>query len=159
MAQDIVEKKHCFACKTFKLLAEFQKNQGRCRPCHSEAMKRSRAKHRAKVLEAQRKYRDSHREKLRESSRRYSASEAGKAKAKQYRNTDRSRFCRAARGTVINAVTSGRIPAARTLSCRDCGEQADSFHHLFGYAREHHLDVIPLCLTCHRIWDRRQSQA
>ena len=45
-------------------------------------------------------------------------------------------------------VRSGKKPPARTLKCRQCGKQAEEYHHHKGYAKEHWEDVIPLCRSC-----------
>ena len=45
-----------------------------------------------------------------------------------------------------NAIRSGRLPRANTLSCAVCGEPAEHYHH-DNYDKP--LDVIPLCRQCH----------
>ncbi len=48
-----------------------------------------------------------------------------------------------------NAVKLGKLPPARNLICCQCGAQAEQYHH-WSYAPEHWLDVIPVCVKCHR---------
>ena len=48
-------------------------------------------------------------------------------------------------------VRSGKKPPARTLKCRQCGKQAEEYHHHKGYAKENWGDVIPLCRSCQNI--------
>lgn len=47
------------------------------------------------------------------------------------------------------AVRIGRIPKATDCLCEKCGRPAVHYHH-WSYAREHRLDVIPLCIPCHK---------
>lgn len=51
---------------------------------------------------------------------------------------------------VRKAVRQGRLAPIRSLKCRDCGKVARHYHHHLGYARTHWLDVIALCVGCHR---------
>ena len=48
------------------------------------------------------------------------------------------------------AVKRGFMTAAITLKCSRCHAPAKQYHHHKGYAREHVLNVIPLCVSCHR---------
>lgn len=56
---------------------------------------------------------------------------------------------RAAHQAVRRARKSGKLPEASEVQCAFCGEPAQEWHHHKGYAREHWLDVIPLCIPCH----------
>lgn len=47
-------------------------------------------------------------------------------------------------------VKKGAIPPAKDLACRQCGKQADHYHHHNGYDDAHLTDVIPLCALCHK---------
>lgn len=53
-----------------------------------------------------------------------------------------------AQDTVKRAVQSGKLPKVQTLQCTHCGRMATSYHH-WSYEREHWLDVVPLCHSCH----------
>lgn len=52
-------------------------------------------------------------------------------------------------------VKKGRMTRAADLPCRDCGGNADEYHHHLGYSRGHWLDAVPLCKSCHvkRHWE------
>jgi hypothetical protein len=56
-------------------------------------------------------------------------------------------------------VRTGRRPHPNTLPCVDCdhvwteNERRHEYDHHKGYAAEHHLDVKPVCTTCHAIRD------
>lgn len=58
-----------------------------------------------------------------------------------------------ARYQVNLEVLTGRIPSPNSLPCDSCGHIGDGkrheYHHHLGYEAKHHLDVIPLCSTCH----------
>lgn len=59
---------------------------------------------------------------------------------------------RRAQEVVSEAIKAGKLPPARECSCVICGETAKEYHH-WSYQREHWLDVIPLCVTCHNKQD------
>lgn len=59
---------------------------------------------------------------------------------------------------VYRAVRAGKMPHASTLPCKECGNPAREYHHHNGYAREHWLDVIPLCIPCHVKADNRGNK-
>ena len=43
------------------------------------------------------------------------------------------------------------LPHPTTLRCKGCFVVlADEYHHPNGYAGKHQLDVVPLCISCHR---------
>jgi aspartate carbamoyltransferase regulatory subunit len=56
-----------------------------------------------------------------------------------------------ARGRVSNAVRVGKLPHVSTQNCVYCGKQAIQYHHYLGYEREHTLDVLPVCRSCHSL--------
>ena len=53
-----------------------------------------------------------------------------------------------ARNAVMYGIQTRKLPQPDSLNC-PCGKQAQEYHHHKGYAREHWLDVIPLCRSCH----------
>ncbi len=66
-----------------------------------------------------------------------------------------------ARQRVNVEVRTGRRPHPNTLPCTDCGhvwrpgERRHHYDHHLGYAAEHHLDVEPVCTTCHAARDQK----
>lgn len=56
-----------------------------------------------------------------------------------------------ARWAVQKAVLSGKLPRVSTLKCAYCKNQARNYHHHVGYAVEHRLDVVPVCIPCHKL--------
>lgn len=57
-------------------------------------------------------------------------------------------------GKVGQAVKNGMLPKAKTLICEYCHSKADQYHHPF-YEVGKELEVIPLCIPCHRQEDTR----
>lgn len=61
-----------------------------------------------------------------------------------------------ARQRINVEVRTGRRPHPNELPCADCGHvyrlgsKRHEYDHHLGYAPEHHLDVEPVCTTCHR---------
>lgn len=53
-----------------------------------------------------------------------------------------------ARYTVNHAVQSGKMPRPGNCVCMLCYGRAVAYHH-HSYKREHRLEVIPLCRSCH----------
>ena len=47
-------------------------------------------------------------------------------------------------------VRRGLMPRIETLRCNSCNNQAQARHHYLGYKKENWLDVIPLCIPCHK---------
>ena|SRR5579863_9599822 len=54
-----------------------------------------------------------------------------------------------AKDKVKNEWRTGRTPKASQLNCTDCGKPACEYDHYLGYAKEHWLDVEPVCRSCH----------
>lgn len=48
------------------------------------------------------------------------------------------------------AIRCGELPRADEVACAHCGQQARHYHHRNGYGQEALLDVIPLCVSCHK---------
>lgn len=64
-----------------------------------------------------------------------------------------------ARRYIRYAVEREKIQPAKELLCKDCGNQAQEYHHHKGYEKEYWLDVIPLCVKCHRRVANGQKKA
>lgn len=47
------------------------------------------------------------------------------------------------------AIRDEILPDPKKLKCINCGKKAKDYHHHLGYAKEHRLDVIPVCRLCH----------
>lgn len=101
---------------------------------------------------------DKVRERYRRVAIKYRASEQGKIKIKEYKHSDTGKqkdkeyrdnnpTQTKARAAVSQAVYVGKLPHVSTCKCR-CGKVAQEYHH-WSYAKEHWLDVIPLCRQCH----------
>jgi hypothetical protein len=53
-------------------------------------------------------------------------------------------------GAVHRAVERGDLIPVRTRQCVKCDKPAEQYHHHKGYAPEHQLDIIPVCVLCHK---------
>lgn len=75
------------------------------------------------------------------------ASEHGKPRA------ERNPLHERARKAVAYAVRTGELPNPNRLLCLDCGhlgaDRRHEYDHHNGYEPDHHLDVEPVCTTCH----------
>ncbi len=63
-----------------------------------------------------------------------------------------------AHAAVAKAILSGGLQRPGDLPCVDCGGPAAVYDHFRGYAREHWLDVEPVCISCNakRGWLKRE---
>lgn len=139
MAEQIIIKR-CTKCKETKPLSKFSKRSNR--PCGYQSECKSCR------LEYQRKYRQTERGKAihKAGNQRYNRSEKGKFTLNRYytRYPEKKK----AKDAVGKAIKSGKLLEPTSLQC-SCGKQAAQYHHHKGYAPEHRLDVIPLCIKCH----------
>lgn len=62
-----------------------------------------------------------------------------------------------AHAAVAAAIQAGKLVKPSELACADRGRPAAVYDHYRGYAREHWLDVEPVCDSCHalRSWRER----
>ncbi|MEE9354787.1 MAG: hypothetical protein V3U75_04280 [Methylococcaceae bacterium] len=156
MADHIITKR-CFDCKKNKPLTEYHKNcatkdgyQDDCKCCRNKRSEDYRKTTEGKIYNRKymRKYNKT--EKRKTYFRNYRTSENYKTSQKNSHEKSilktPERF--KARSIVSNAVATGKLASAKTLTC-SCGEQAEQYHHHKGYAKEHWLDVIAVCMPCH----------
>lgn len=59
----------------------------------------------------------------------------------------------AAHKAVATAVRQGKLIPAKSLKCCACDKQAQGYHHV-SYHPDDHLNVVPLCKSCHNKADR-----
>lgn len=55
-----------------------------------------------------------------------------------------------AHNAITNAVRDGKLPHVSTQVCQKCGNKAQQYHH-HSYDPDFWLDVVPLCIKCHRL--------
>jgi len=153
MADKVIIKR-CFHCKQIKPISEFYKSRNRkdghstfCKMC---GIKRAKNFRESKIGQLYiRNYHLSERNRLLQ--KKYRLSEKGKSSnsksvEKQRRNFPEKRNASIA---VMHAISAGKIVPANKNTCAYCFRQAKHYHHYLGYAKEHWLDVIPLCCFCH----------
>lgn len=152
MPETIITKRCCH-CKQIKSIDEFCKNVSMkdglcvyCKICNYDYVRRY-----AKT--------EVGKESGRRRTQRYRQTEKGKAIGKRYTE----KYCianpekRKAKDVVHGAVRARKLPRPDTFKC-DCGEQAKEYHHHKGYAPEHWLDVVPVCVPCHKKIHTRLSR-
>lgn len=154
--------KTCTKCRQTKPIEEFgvykrspDGHKPRCKVCYREDNNNAYAElpddkkvtryekakqwvssHREKMTEWQRSWRRSHPEKTYQINQKYYESNPEIVQAHR---------------AVAYAVNRKRIQPADSFVCSACKtKQAQDYHHYMGYAKEHRLDVIPLCRACHR---------
>ena len=151
---EIILTKRCSHCKQIKPILDFPRNRttkddyrDQCKVCHNIDNKKYRQTEKGKAYHET--YRQSEKGKKYhcEYSRKYRKTEKDKQSRKKYCKYNPEK--RQAKNAVAYAVRSGKLPPAKTLQCF-CGNQAKHYHHHKGYATEHWLDVIPVCVKCHR---------
>lgn len=137
MAEQIITNR-CSGCKQFKPLLEFYKDRSKknglrswCKSC-------------------QRDYAQSKKGKAAE--KRYRQSEKGKASHRKGNAEFNARHpdIIKAHNAITCAVTAGKLPRPNTRLCHYCPKPAQEYHHWHGYAPEHWLDVVPVCILCHK---------
>lgn len=177
MAEQII-KKRCSKCKQIKLIINFYPRKDRpcgfqshCKECHKKYFNREAARkagrkyhHSEKGKKYRRKYQ--HSEKYRTWLRKYRRTEKHKEYVKKYMKTDnwqktnnkrRKKYAEnhpekeSCHHAVTYAVRVGKIKPARDHKCIKCSKPATQYHHYQGYSKEHKLDVVPVCLHCHKI--------
>ena len=163
--------KTCSICKVKKPISKVHKQsrskngyRGKCKECRKSNAKTPENK--AKAQNRNQKYRKTENGRTirsnyqveyrengpgRDIQRRYDQSEQGKERSRINSRVYRARWPEksAAHAAVSSLVHQGKIPRARDLRCHKCEEPADSYHHHLGYEKEHRLDIIPLCYSCH----------
>lgn len=163
--------KKCTLCKKEKPESDFyiRRSRGkvgyhsRCKECFKADQKDYH--HNRGGKEVQKKYRQTEagQSTFEQAKARYEKSEKGKSTRNSYQQTiigkrrkrrqltsEQKAIQRKARNFLNGAIRYGRKRPAREFKCDNCGQKAREYHHYLGYEREHWLDVIPLCIKCHR---------
>ncbi len=98
--------------------------------------------------------------KIRKLARKYRQTENYKQTSKRYKEKyrERDRLKRRANAAIHNEVAQSRMTPVINLKCSWCEKQASHYHHHKGYDEIYKLDVIPLCVSCHRTTYGQQSQ-
>jgi len=139
--------KRCRSCNQIKPISEFHKNRSKndghhdhCKICKNKSHRNY--KHTPKGKAAQKRYYDSTKGKL--THRKYNIDY-------HIKHPERNKAVTA----VNHAIRAGKLPRPDSLQCHYCNNQAKQYHHWQGYAPEHWLDVVPICISCHRNIDKR----
>ncbi len=157
--------KRCTKCKTMKNISNFGKSKQAkdgyfpiCKECRRvydaeyrkrPGIKESRQKNNAKHAH---KYRDKYKNKYQYDRRKYQGTiNAG---MKEWHKQNPGAY--AAHDAVYSAIRNGDLKPITECKCQQCDKPAKHYHHTLGYAPEHRLDVVPLCVTCHRKEHRKK---
>lgn len=86
----------------------------------------------------------------------WSIPESSKSRRKAYQQYRKKEYPEISKAhlEVNKAIKRGDMLAASDCACMACGAQAKEYHHHNGYDKEYWLDVIPLCVSCHRLIER-----
>lgn len=129
--------KVCTKCGESKPLTEFHQRgkslRPACKACTNAQNRSIYEKNHDNHLETKRRYRLENPGARRETVRAYD---------------DRHREKRKAHAAVKHEINRGGLPRAADCTCYLCGEPAAIYHH-HSYARQHWLDVKPMCRVCH----------
>jgi len=71
---------------------------------------------------------------------------------KEYNQQEQVKRRAASNSAVVRAVKNGTLPHISQCICQttSCNNQAQEYHHWAGYDKKNWLDVLPLCIECHR---------
>lgn len=172
---ETIQTKRCSKCKHFKPLSDFNKDRNRkdgyypqCKVCRSKYQKKYGQTKKRKVVSN--RYRNSEKGEIthRRNNLSYSKSKKGKATRSRYNKSDANKASHKkyysrypehykAVYAVNNAIRAGELPRPDTKMCHYCSKPAQQYHHHKGYAPEHWLDVVPVCIPCHSIKTRKAS--
>ena len=145
--------KVCPKCHVEKPLDAFWKTHYSCKVCCR--VYRSTEKYKAEQCQSVMKYHKTEKGRLVKNrlNKKYYQTQKGKDSknrgSAKYRKTPLGIIKIKAKTAVLIAVRAGRIPAANSLKCTECGEQAQHYHHHLGYEKEHWFSVVPVCIKCH----------
>lgn len=150
--------KRCSKCKQFKPLSEFYKRkiskdglQFDCKSCRLKHVKKYNQTKKGKAVhcKSSKKYQKTKKgiKVSRKKVAQYCKTKKGKATFKRYRIRYPER--QKARSAINNAIAMGKLPRPDTKLCHYCSAQAQQYHHHRGYAPEHWLDVVSVCMRCH----------
>lgn len=103
-----------------------------------------------KSKKIKRKSKRKHKEKNKQANRNYYHKNKNKISKYRYRWNKENKIKRQAHSAVWNAIKNGKLIPAKELECANCGNDAHEYHH-WSYKKEHWLDVIPLCCSCHKL--------
>jgi hypothetical protein len=170
---DKIITKRCCHCKQIKPLSDFGKNKSRkdfrqnyCKICGNKYNKKYTSTDKFKNTRLRYRATDKYKVMMAKASKKCYLAHIGQRASyhKKYNQTDRGKEVmristekqrrlhpekRKAGIVVNNAIWTGKLSRSSIYHCRYCWKQAQQYHHHRGYAREHWLDVQPVCCRCH----------
>ena len=161
MSEQILSKQ-CTKCKQTLPLSEFHKNRSTKDGLHSWCKSCEGAYQKAYLQS----------EKGMAVHRRYLKSPKGKSAVVNYRRSPNGKAANRkgnakfyasnpnihkANHAVNDAIAAGKMARAQTQRCYYCLSQAQQYHHWHGYETECWLDVVPVCIDCHKKEHRKTA--
>jgi hypothetical protein len=157
---DSIKTHKCSLCKEIKPVSEFKtrtngRPQAYCHPCQKLYNFRYVRSSAGKNKERRRRKNSTRREYMKKYLKNYSKTKNCQRLHRKHSLIYREKHpekCRA-HSRVMYAIKSGLIRKPISYFCRasiDCTAKAHEYHHHLGYAKEHQLDVIPVCISCHK---------
>ena len=149
--------KRCCTCREYKPISRFGKDRQvkdglsrRCKQCNSVRNKIWYKEHPERKLSVKR-YSDSHKNEVREKVRKWNRAHPERVmdKVRKWIKANPEKY--KAHNAVAIAVRARKLAPVRTTKCVRCNGQASQYHHHKGYSKENQLNVVPVCVTCHRI--------
>ena len=149
--------KQCPRCKEFS--DNFNKNKSKpdglqnyCRVCQAESSRKYNHSDKGKTRIVRYKSAEEFKSKNKVWQKKYSQTGNGilsnRKKVIKYQVDNPA--VKKAHDAIYYARKIGKIPSPEALQCLECGNQAKEYHHHLGYAKENRLNVIPLCIPCHK---------
>lgn len=128
--------------------------RNKCKKCQSTHYKEYSQTENGKIAKRKSVNRYFQTEKGKNARKRASKSEKTKIREKNYHLQYPERL--KAKSAVNHAIEARQLQHTNNFQC-SCGKQAQQYHHHKGYAPEHWLDVIPVCVKCHRKYHKRNK--
>ena len=160
--------KTCSKCGVDKPTSEFYRQAScvnglrpQCKACHKACSAAYYQRHKTELRAQNTIYCQQHKEEIRARHAAYYQTAAGKrTTARASRKRDRLHPERSRAGlAVYYAIKRGELSPVHLSECVMCGGTARHRHHWAGYEPEHWLDVIPVCIPCHKAIHRQDSPA
>lgn len=139
-----------------------KEHTGELKTCDSclEYFKQYRLYHKEERKEYDKQYYQDNKDKIKEQAKEWGENHPERYKELHLKSSRKHQekypLKRKAQSCIHSVVSDGKIPPAKDLICKECGNSAKEYHHHLGYEREHWMDVIPLCKKCHR--DRHNKE-
>ena len=164
--------KICSKCKQIKPLSEFYETtknkdgyRNKCKICYLQSTKEYRQTDNGRLAEKRYKKSPKGKKVARNAHHKWYYKNNGQTRRKIYSQSIEGKRIRQriiakynqqhpekveARKAIKYAIRHGNLNPPTDFICNQCPAQAKEWHHYLDYAPEHFLDVIPVCIPCHK---------